>query len=169
MLVHLTNVSLQKYSDGYNSNHGGKFPLSSLKVYLELNYGYDNTKRLFKLIDQIYLSALKAVQPAICHDPHCFELYGFDVLIDEELRPWLLEVNASPSLVSTTPSDKRLKKKLIADLCDVVMPANWLYEQGVGAALCSKTRVGEFVMLYDESKDPLAKSRQRARSGSKRP
>jgi len=36
---HLTNVSFQKYSANYNSSHGGKWPLSKLFLYIELNYG----------------------------------------------------------------------------------------------------------------------------------
>ncbi len=45
----------------------------------------------------------------------CFELYGFDVLIDENLKPWLLEVNVFPSLSSSSPFDKIVKSQLICD------------------------------------------------------
>merc|ERR1719487_2838275 len=45
----------------------------------------------------------------------CFEAYGFDVLVDKSLKPWLLEVNVSPSLSSSSPFDKRVKTQLVAD------------------------------------------------------
>jgi tubulin polyglutamylase TTLL1 len=50
--------------------------------------------------------SLKAVQGVVINDKHCFEMYGFDVLIDANLKPWLIEVNASPSLTTTTEVDR---------------------------------------------------------------
>lgn len=49
------------------------------------------------------------------HPASCFESYGFDILIDDELKAWLLEVNICPSLSSGSPLDKRIKTKLVAD------------------------------------------------------
>ena len=45
----------------------------------------------------------------------CFEIYGFDVIIDAKMRPWLLEVNVSPSLSSSSPLDKQIKTMLLSD------------------------------------------------------
>jgi tubulin polyglutamylase TTLL5 len=47
---------------------------------------------------------------------NCFELFGFDILIDQTLKPWLLEVNLSPSLNTDSPLDLKVKGNLIADL-----------------------------------------------------
>jgi len=45
----------------------------------------------------------------------CFEILGFDILIDEKLKPWLIEINHSPSFGTDTPLDFKIKKDLIAD------------------------------------------------------
>jgi len=54
------------------------------------------------------------------HRASCFEVYGFDVLVDSGLKPWLLEVNVCPSLSSSSPLDKRIKTKLVADALTLV-------------------------------------------------
>ena len=51
---------------------------------------------------------------------NCFELYGFDILVDSRLKPWLLEVNVSPSLSSSSPFDRRVKTGLVADTLHLV-------------------------------------------------
>lgn len=39
----------------------------------------------------------------------CYELFGFDVMMDKALKPWLLEVNISPSLMGSSPLDRKIK------------------------------------------------------------
>ena len=49
-----------------------------------------------------------------------FELFGFDILLDHKLKPWVLEVNIGPSLSSSSIFDKRLKTRLIWDTLTLV-------------------------------------------------
>ena len=74
-------------------------------------------------MDQLIIHSLKAVQPVMINDRHCFECYGYDVLIDDELKPWLVEINASPSLSTTTENDRMSKCNLVRDIYNVVCPA----------------------------------------------
>ncbi len=39
MMVHLTNVAIQKFGQNYNDNHGGKWMLKNLRLYLEQTKG----------------------------------------------------------------------------------------------------------------------------------
>ena len=45
----------------------------------------------------------------------CFEILGFDIIIDHELRPLLLEVNHAPSFATLSPLDYDIKSTLIHD------------------------------------------------------
>lgn len=49
-----------------------------------------------------------------------FDLFGMDILIDKNLRPWLLEVNASPSLECNAKLDKRIKTTLLCDVFNLI-------------------------------------------------
>lgn len=49
------------------------------------------------------------------NDKRCFELYGFDILIDASLKPWILEVNGSPSMTANTTLDNELKLSVLDD------------------------------------------------------
>lgn len=51
---------------------------------------------------------------------NCFDLFGFDVILDSDLKPWLLEVNLSPSLATDAPIDMHIKSALIADTFNLI-------------------------------------------------
>lgn len=43
----------------------------------------------------------------------CFEILGFDIILDHKLKPWLLEVNHSPSFTTDSALDMEIKQKVI--------------------------------------------------------
>ena len=45
----------------------------------------------------------------------CFQVLGFDIMIDKNYRPWLIEVNQSPSFATDSPLDYRVKKAVLTD------------------------------------------------------
>jgi tubulin polyglutamylase TTLL4 len=47
------------------------------------------------------------------------ELFGFDIFLDENLKPWIIEVNISPSLHSNSQLDINIKGNMIKDLFNI--------------------------------------------------
>ena len=45
----------------------------------------------------------------------CFEILGFDIMVDDNLEPYLIEVNHAPSFSTDTPLDKQVKHDLLTD------------------------------------------------------
>jgi tubulin polyglutamylase TTLL5 len=77
----------------------------------------DADKELMPRIYDIMIKTIICIQPFtsaavnmfIPHRGNCFELFGFDVLVDSNFKPWLLEVNLSPSMACDTPLDLKIK------------------------------------------------------------
>ncbi|KAM5340380.1 tubulin polyglutamylase TTLL5 isoform 4-T4 [Glossophaga mutica] len=131
--MHLTNYSVNKKSGDYVScddpeveDYGNKWSMSAMLRYLKQE-GRDTTALMASVEDLIIktiISAELAIATAcktfVPHRSSCFELYGFDVLIDSTLKPWLLEVNLSPSLACDAPLDLKIKASMISDMFTVV-------------------------------------------------
>jgi tubulin polyglutamylase TTLL9 len=120
MQVHLTNVAIQKNSDNYDKVTGGKWDLRSLKIYLMSKFSRSRVNQLFIDIQEIVLKSIICVQKVIVNDRHCFELYGYDILIDDNLKPWLIEINANPSLTANTNKDAEMKIKMLDDMLTII-------------------------------------------------
>lgn len=116
---------------------------------MEGTRGKEVTDKLFGNISWLIIHSLRAVAPVMATDRHCFECYGYDIIIDNNLKPWLVEVNASPSLTSTTVNDRILKYKLIDNILSIVIPPSGIPDVRWNKIPNSDV-LGNFELLLDE-------------------
>ena len=76
-------------------------------------------KRIKDLMLDVYLSVRKTLNPH--KRKNCFELFGFDFLIDEDFRVWLIEVNTNPYLGIPNEYIKVLLPNMLDDLFRLVL------------------------------------------------
>lgn len=130
--MHLTNYSINKLNkrafkqnndaSNLDGNIGSKWSLAGLRKEL-CNLGIDDLA-LFRKIEDIIIKTIISAEPILNNSfemfvpyrNNCFELLGFDILVDSHLNPWLLEVNLSPSLACDSLLDQQIKASLISDL-----------------------------------------------------
>lgn len=140
---HLTNVAVQKHSGkAAYKRTGAKWDVNNLKSYLLTTAGVDVVNQLFHDIEGIVIHSLLSVQKVMINDKHCFEMYGYDILSDSEYKPWLLEVNASPSLTANTTADYEMKYGLLDDLLTLLDIEKYLSG--------NELQVGGFDLLYKD-------------------
>ncbi|KAJ8718442.1 hypothetical protein PYW08_002679 [Mythimna loreyi] len=126
VFMHLTNYALNKHSRTYvyDSEAGSKRKISTLNKIL-LSQGVD-LDRLWHAIDQVIVKTIISAWPILKHSYHacfpshdmvhaCFEILGFDILLDHKLHPYILEVNHSPSFHTDTQLDREVKEGLLTD------------------------------------------------------
>ncbi|KYM97504.1 Tubulin polyglutamylase TTLL13 [Cyphomyrmex costatus] len=131
MFMHLTNYSVNKHSRMYiiDDEIGSKRKISTLNKWFKMkNVDVDE---LWSKIDEIIIKTIIAAYPVLKHNYHacfsmhnmtcaCFELLGFDILLDWKLKPYLLEVNHSPSFHTDAQIDKDVKEGLLMDTFNIL-------------------------------------------------
>ncbi|OWK13955.1 hypothetical protein Celaphus_00001173 [Cervus elaphus hippelaphus] len=124
--MHLTNYSINKHSANFlqDAHSGSKRKLSTFNMYME-SHGY-NVEQIWRDVEDVIIKTIISAYPIIKHNYHtcfphhtlnsaCFEILGFDILLDHKLKPWLLEVNHSPSFSTDSWLDKEVKDSLLYD------------------------------------------------------
>ncbi|XP_068059524.1 tubulin polyglutamylase TTLL13-like isoform X3 [Anomalospiza imberbis] len=129
--MHLTNYAINKHNENFVKDDvvGSKRKLSTLNAWMA-EHSYD-TSKLWADIDDIVIKTLISAHPVLkhhyqsCFSNHttgcaCFEILGFDILLDRRLKPWLLEVNHSPSFNTDSQLDHEVKDALLCDTFNLI-------------------------------------------------
>eukprot|EP01006_Ploeotia_vitrea_P025637 TRINITY_DN58539_c0_g1_i1.p1 TRINITY_DN58539_c0_g1~~TRINITY_DN58539_c0_g1_i1.p1 ORF type:complete len:1417 (-),score=160.11 TRINITY_DN58539_c0_g1_i1:52-4302(-) len=137
MCTHLTNYSVNKRSDKFVFNDdqhdfssGSKRDFRFLNQYLT-SLGFDVGEMWHKVQDVIVKSVIsihhilrhvyRATLPEHSNlGTSCFELLGFDILLDSQLNPWLIEVNQAPSFAADTPLDLQIKYGAVMETMELL-------------------------------------------------
>ncbi|NXB56457.1 TTLL4 polyglutamylase, partial [Struthidea cinerea] len=160
--MHLTNYSVNKKNTEYKSNsdetacQGHKWALKALWSYLTQK-GV-NSEVIWEKIKDIVIKTIIASEPYVnslvkmyVRRPYCcHELFGFDIMLDENLKPWILEVNISPSLHSSSPLDVSIKGQMIRDLLNL---AGFVLPSMDSVASRTQTRSGSTCSLGNALKE----------------
>ena len=170
--IHITNYSINKNNLNYKANQknnkeiedeeendedddSSKWSLVEYRNYFKKLGLTDTMNNIWKQIEDIIIKSLITVandnskEISVSKANSLFELYGYDILIDESFKAWLLEVNLNPSLHCTSPLDLSIKTDLITDIFNVVgiLPYNHNY--------------GEPIYNYEMMKIKIEKEKER--------
>ncbi|ESO89624.1 hypothetical protein LOTGIDRAFT_124780 [Lottia gigantea] len=130
--MHLTNYAINKHSSDFikdDDEAGSKRRITTIMKYLK-DKGHD-VEKLWEDIDDVIIKTMISAHSVLKHNyrtcfPNhvkgsaCFEILGFDILLDRKLRPLVLEVNHSPSFGTDAQIDKDIKGTLVWDTLNIV-------------------------------------------------
>ena len=137
--IHLTNYSINKNNLKYKINENkndnieenkeddsSKWSLIEYKNHFYKTGQYIIFNKIWRQIQDIVIKTIISTAydnaKEITYNKifSMFELYGFDIMIDENFKAWLIEVNVNPSLHCTSPLDLSIKTDLISDIFNIL-------------------------------------------------
>ena len=120
--MHLTNNAVQKHAANYGDfEDGNQLSFPRFQQYIDEYYpesGVDVFDDLVPQMHEIVVKTFHAVRKTV--DPNrrkfCFELFGYDFILDEDFNTWLIEVNTNPCLEESSQLLVMLLPRMIEDM-----------------------------------------------------
>ena len=142
---HLTNNSIAKYSEKYKNESLIKedmWELENFKKYLQENYNRDNIwNDIYEKMKNAIICSFDSGRHEIVYRENCFELYGYDFMIDNELNVFLIEINSSPAMDYSTSITQKLVQEMSENLIQIVIDKR---------ENCRDFgKIGKFIKVYD--------------------
>lgn len=121
---HISNWQVNKH--GKNVIDGACVSLPDFKSELLEITGSETfwEDRLLPQLQDIVVQTLRAAEGKLTPRQDSFELYGFDLMVDEAMHLWLLEVNLSPGCEGRTPFLDRMLTRMAKRLVEVAVLGN---------------------------------------------
>jgi tubulin polyglutamylase TTLL5 len=96
--IHLTNFAIQKNNREAAATFDGGSKISFKSLQEKLEKMSIKWSAIWEKVHDIIVKSLLACSMTMPRFPSAFELFGYDVMIDDCLNCYLIEVNSSPSL-----------------------------------------------------------------------
>ena len=118
--IHLTNYSLQKYNKNFSKYEiGNEISFETFQNFLDTSEHKNfNFKECiipkFKEIIELTAKASKTVINK-CKKNYCFEIFGYDFMMDEDKNVYLIEINTNPGLEISSKVIEILVPRMIDD------------------------------------------------------
>ena len=130
LTAHLTNFSINKDEEGYKATddaehdgEGSKWSHKPFWKWLGEQEGFD-VPAIKKKIEDAIVEVIIAAHRKFKEQANArisFEMFGFDVMIDKEQNVWILEVNVTPALGTSSGLDMDIKAPLVMDYLNLAM------------------------------------------------
>ena len=117
--IHITNHSLQKKSSKFEQyEYGNEMSYSDFKSFMqEENIPIENFNKMIEQMKYLVKISFKSVGNKLLRITPvlCFEIFGYDFILDNDFRPWILEINNNPGLGISSPVIAKLVPRMIDD------------------------------------------------------
>ena len=119
----LTGNSIAKHSDKFNTGEieGDMWENAQFREFLKKTYGGDPWIQIQKKIEKIVILSLECAKHKLFNRKNNFEVFGFDIMLDDKLNVYIIEINASPDWTYSTKVTEKLVKIASDDIMKVVL------------------------------------------------